>query len=163
MFDGSLEQISEDHTLTMQKVKMGVLTLEQAQRDRDRHKLTRYLGIFEDEMTLEADSLTLPPLPAAEHRRLLLCSDGLTDMLPDERIAEILLAATINDAADLLVEEALTAGGKDNVTCIIIDVGPIEPSVKTSITTTETELAPAPKLNKIAGLFSGLTQRIRKK
>ena len=117
---GKLSQISEDHTLTAQKVSMGVLSAEQAKRDRDRHRLTRYLGIFEDEMVIEAEPLET--LPTNENRRLLICSDGLTDMLPDYRIEKLLNGAAISDAANLLVGEALAAGGKDNTTCIVIDI-----------------------------------------
>ena len=117
---GALRQISEDHTLTQQKVKMGILTPEQARHDRDRHKLTRYLGIFEDEMIIEAEPL--PILTLTEHRRILLCSDGLTDMVEDSRIEEIIKTAPITDAAGTLVDEALANGGKDNITCIVIEV-----------------------------------------
>ena len=119
--DGKLRQISEDHTLTAQKVKMGVLTEEEARNDRDRHKLTRYLGIFEDEMVIEAEPL--PALPLTECRRLLLCSDGLTDMVSDDRISEILRdMQTPDEAAGLLLKEALDNGGKDNTTVIVLDI-----------------------------------------
>lgn len=119
---GGFRQLSNDHTLTAQKVKMGVLTEEQARNDHDRHKLTRYLGIFEEEMVIEAEPL--PPLPLTEPYRLLLCSDGLTDLVNDERIAEILTDASVSDTAAMLTDEALAAGGKDNITCIVIDAAP---------------------------------------
>ena len=119
---GKLSQISRDHTLTMQKVRMGVLTEEEAKSDRDRNKLTRYLGVFEDEMVMEAEAL--PALPLTERRRLLLCSDGLTDLVNNDRIEEILQSAATCEAAGLLVAEALEAGGKDNVTCIVIETPP---------------------------------------
>ncbi|MDR1299298.1 MAG: protein phosphatase 2C domain-containing protein [Oscillospiraceae bacterium] len=123
---GALRQISEEHTLAAQKVRMGVLTPEQAETDRDRHKLTQYLGIFEDEMTIIAEPR--PPIPAPV--RMLLCSDGLTDMLPDGRIEEILNSAAIGDAANLLVSEALENGGADNVTCVVIDIPDAEGAEK---------------------------------
>ena len=119
--NGKLRQISEDHTLAGQKVNMGIITKEQARHDRDRNKLTRYLGIFEDEMVMEAEPL--PALSLNEPRRLLLCSDGLTDLVEDEKIKEILQSALISEAAEILVNTALENGGKDNVTCIVIDVG----------------------------------------
>jgi len=122
LINGNLRQISEDHTLTMQKVKMGVLTKEQARIDRDRNKLTRYLGIFEDEMVLKAEPLETPLL--TERRRFLLCSDGLTDSVPDVRIEEILKNAAIADVAGQLVNEALAGGGKDNITCVVVDAEP---------------------------------------
>ena len=56
--DGILLQLSEDHTVAEQKRKMGLLTDEQAKHDKSRHVLTRYLGIFEDEMILTPDIIT---------------------------------------------------------------------------------------------------------
>ena len=115
---GKLRQLSEDHTLAAQKVRMGVLTEEQARSDKGRHKLMRFLGVFEDEMTMEAEPLTALP---HESRRILLCSDGLTDMVEDSRIEEILSNAPISQAAQTLVNEALNGGGKDNITCIVLE------------------------------------------
>ena len=117
---GALSQISEDHTLAIQKVKMGLLTPEQARKGRERHVLTRCLGVFEDEMTLTTDVLGPFPLEG----RLLLCSDGLTDMVSDGDIEGALRGASDAGAAtDALLDEALRNGGKDNVTCIVIDLG----------------------------------------
>ena len=115
-----LVQISEDHTLAMQKVKMGFLSKEEARKDRDRNKLSRYLGIFEDEMVIEAEPL--PPLVPGSIRRILITSDGLTDLVDDEKIQEILNNAPIKEAAELLVNTAIDSGGKDNVTCIVVEV-----------------------------------------
>ncbi|MDR2355892.1 MAG: protein phosphatase 2C domain-containing protein [Clostridiales Family XIII bacterium] len=122
---GALRRISQEHTLAAQKVRMGVLTEEEARSSRDRHKLTQYLGIFEDEMIVVAEPL--PPLPRTESHRLLLCSDGLTDLVSDERMAEILGSGSAEQAVNLLVEEALQNGGKDNVTCVIVDLRPTRP------------------------------------
>ncbi|GHS95037.1 phosphatase [Synergistales bacterium] len=119
--DGEFRQFSEDHSLAEQKVKMGIITKEQARVDRDRNRLTRHLGIFEDEMTVMA--AVLDPMPLDVTGRILLCSDGLTDMVTDARIDEILLASSGADtAAERLLDEALKNGGRDNVTCIVIDI-----------------------------------------
>ncbi|MCL2301038.1 MAG: protein phosphatase 2C domain-containing protein [Firmicutes bacterium] len=117
---GALTLVSEDHTLVMQKVKMGILSEEQARRDKDWHKLTRYLGIFEDEMRIAAEAFApLPPGPC----RLLLCSDGLTDLAPDAQIAAVLrYHADPDRAAEALLQAALYWGGKDNITCVVIDI-----------------------------------------
>ena len=120
--DKELQQVSEDHTLTMQKVSMGILTMEEARHDRDRNKLTRYLGIFEDEMVMEAEPH--PPLELRSHRPVLLASDGLTDLVEEEKIKEVLQNAQAKDAAELLVIAALEKGGKDNISCIVIDAAP---------------------------------------
>jgi protein phosphatase len=111
---------SEDHTLAAQNDKIGVITEEQALSDRGRHRLTRYLGIFEDEMIVSPD--IIEPLPAGPNLRVLLCSDGLTDMVAGSRIGEILRRAhTADEAAGLLLGEALKNGGADNVTCVVVD------------------------------------------
>ena len=54
--------------------------------------------------------------------RLLLCSDGLTDLVPDQVVAELLATTDPQSAAAVLVQAALAAGGKDNVTCVVLDL-----------------------------------------
>lgn len=120
--EGEISQISHEHTMAAQKVKMGFLTEEQAKKDPDRHKLTLHLGIPDDEMTLMAEAAR--PLSPKHPLRLLLCSDGLTDFVSDDRIAEILNDNSAGEAATLLLDEALRNGGKDNITCIVLQVDP---------------------------------------
>jgi protein phosphatase len=121
-----LRLLSEDHTLVMQKVKMGLLNEEQARKDKDWHKLTRYLGIFQDEMHIAAEAF---PALAPGACRLLLCSDGLTDLVLDDQIVEILCThANQDDAAEALLQAALQGGGKDNCTCIVIDIAEEPPT-----------------------------------
>ena len=118
---GRLTRVSEDHTLTEQKVKMGLLSKAEARRDRDRNKLTRHLGIFEDETAVTP--AIAEPLPLDGGCRILLCSDGLTDMMEDAEIEKILRSEPLaEDAAERLLTEALENGGKDNVTCVVLDV-----------------------------------------
>ncbi|MDR2749242.1 MAG: protein phosphatase 2C domain-containing protein, partial [Clostridiales bacterium] len=117
---GELRQVSEDHTVTEQKVKLNILTKEQAKKDRDRHTLTRHLGVFEEDVSIAATSYD--PLPRTDKYKILLCSDGLSDMVEDDRIEAILLAsASPKEAVDNLINEALKNGGRDNVTCIVIE------------------------------------------
>jgi len=143
---GALTLVSEDHTLVMQKVKMGLLNEGQARRDKDWHKLTRYLGIFEDEMHIAAEAFA--PLPPGPYR-LLLCSDGLTDLVLDGQIAETLLAhADPDEAAEALLQAALQRGGKDNITCVVIDVSGMPPA--------------APPTERKARLFKRILIRLRK-
>ena len=119
-FSKGLFRVSKDHTLAAQKVEMGILTEEEAGRDRGRHVLTQYLGVFEDEITVVPAAAE--PLPFNENCRLLLCSDGLTEMVADARIEEILRAfPNAGDAAERLLTEALGNGGRDNVTCVVVD------------------------------------------
>ena len=118
--NGVLSQISEDHTIAQQKVKMGLLTSEEARHDKSRHVLTRCLGVFEDEMILTPH--IIPPLSIGKELRLLLCSDGLTDMLSNQQIQNILLSnCDSKSAVNSLINSALQNGGRDNVTCLIID------------------------------------------
>lgn len=121
--DGKFSQISEEHTLAEQKVQLGMLTAEEAKHHPDRHKLTRHLGVFEDEMAISA--AVLDPIPIDGENRLLLCTDGLTDMVDDDRIEEILRRESdAKKAAERLIDEALANGGMDNVTCVVVDVAP---------------------------------------
>ena len=115
----TLIQISEDHTIAEQKIKMGLLTKEQARHDRSKHVLTRCLGIYEDEMILTPHIIS--PFLIDKNLRLLICSDGLTDMLTDEQIEKIMTKYTDNSqAVNELVNSALNNGGRDNITCIVI-------------------------------------------
>lgn len=118
--NGILSRISEDHTIAAQKIRMGLLTEEEARHDKSRHVLTRCLGVFEEEMTLTPH--IIPPFQINEGCRLLLCSDGLTDMLTDMQIKSIMLQhKDTSSAVHELTNSALQNGGKDNITCIIID------------------------------------------
>ncbi|MCL2103379.1 MAG: protein phosphatase 2C domain-containing protein [Syntrophorhabdaceae bacterium] len=125
--EGRLSRVSEDHTAAAQKVRMGLITEEQARLDHDRHRLTRHLGIFEDEMSVEATVSDPLPLGIDDvNCRVLLCSDGVTDMVEDERIEEILNAAPDAwEAVNVLVDEALDNGGRDNVTCVVVDINDV--------------------------------------
>lgn len=113
-------QISVDHTLAAQKVRLGVITPEQALTDKGRHTLSIHLGVFEDEFSVMAEELA--PLPQAEVHRVLLCTDGLTEKVTDAEIEEVLRSEeTVGGAASCLMEKALANGGKDNITCIVLE------------------------------------------
>lgn len=114
--DGELQQLTEDHTLVHRMVMEGKLTEEEAKIHPHRSILTRALGVESD---VEVDGATVQVLPGD---RVLLCSDGLTSMVTDERIHEVL--ATEDDpqeASAVLVRAANEAGGQDNVTVMILD------------------------------------------
>jgi PPM family protein phosphatase len=115
--DGTLEQLTEDHSLVEELVREGRLSPEEAEVHPRRSVITRALGI---DPNVEVDLYTID---ARTGDRLLLCSDGLTTMVRDDdvlRIAE--LDADPRDAADRLVDAANEAGGEDNITVLIIDV-----------------------------------------
>lgn len=117
--DKTLAQISDDHNLAGQKLKMGLITREQVRHDGGKHILTRYIGMQDDEIILMPDIIT--PF-RFDSNKILICSDGLTDMLCDEHIHDILTAhEKISSAANILVEAAIQNGGCDNITCIILN------------------------------------------
>ena len=114
--DGKLTQITEDHTLVRELVQEGQLTPEQARVHPQRSMLTRAIGI---DAVVDIDEALIQPMNGD---RLLLCSDGLTGMLTDEEIRDLLMEEDRQDAADRLVLAANAAGGVDNTTVVVLDV-----------------------------------------
>lgn len=116
--EGALRQITDDHTLVGRLVREGKLKPEEAARHPQRSMVTRALGVDED---VEVDQFSLS---LAEGDRLMICSDGLSGMVSDDEIAEVLGEVTDPQAAaDRLVDLANEAGGEDNITVIVVDVG----------------------------------------
>lgn len=114
--DGELTQLTRDHTFVQTLVDSGVLTLEEA-----RHHPRRNVVM----QALDAETPARPDLQLLDLRpgdRLMLCSDGLTDLVEDEQVALGLEHADPEEAAGALVDAALAAGGSDNVTCLVCDV-----------------------------------------
>lgn len=115
---GVLERLTQDHTIVAVMLQLGQITPEQARRHPARGQLTRYVGM-KGKAVADVRWVALQG-----GCRLLLCSDGLTAMLNDEEIAELLGAGGSADAAcQFLVEQAIRAGGHDNITVIAIDIG----------------------------------------
>jgi PPM family protein phosphatase len=113
--DGKLEQQTNDHTITQELVRRGLLPPAEARRHKLRHVLTNVIGGHPG-VQGEVVKLRL-----ADGDRLLLCTDGLHGPLADERIAEILSANPDPDAAcRALVQAALGRGGPDNVTVVVV-------------------------------------------
>ena len=115
-----LIQISVDDTVVMSMVENGEITLEEAAAHKDRHKITQHLGIFEEEFSIETH--TSEEIVLGTNDKLLLCSDGLTEMVSSERIEYILSSNDSEKAAKKLVAEALNNGGVDNTTVLVIGV-----------------------------------------
>jgi PPM family protein phosphatase len=115
---GDLKPLTEDHSLVAELVRSGDLTRDQAAEHPQKNLITRALGAEEE---VEVD---IAVLPVESGDRFLLCSDGLSDMVSEGRILEI-LADSPDDpeipARDLL-SAALDAGGTDNVTVVVVDV-----------------------------------------
>jgi protein phosphatase len=115
---GEMNPITEDHSLVAELVRSGDLTRDQAAEHPQKNLITRALGADED----VAVDTTVLPIEAGD--RVLLCSDGLSDMVPEARISEILLDSPEDPerAARGLLAAALDAGGNDNITVIVVDV-----------------------------------------
>jgi protein phosphatase len=112
--DGTLERLTQDHSLVEELVRQGKLTPEQAAGHPQRSIITRALG---PEANVEVDTWTYP-VRAGDI--LLLCSDGLTTMISEPRVAEILSeAGSLDGAADALIDAANEAGGRDNITVVL--------------------------------------------
>lgn len=113
---GRLQRLTRDHTLLAVLLEMKKISPEEAASHPGRHSLTRYVGM---ETKALAD---IRALRCKSSGRLLLCSDGLTGMLPDERIQVILQDQAQPEAAcRSLVAAANEAGGEDNITAMVID------------------------------------------
>ncbi len=114
--DGSLKQLTTDHTLVNELIELGKITNEEAEHHPHRHLLTRVLGLGPVGVDLFTVSLR-------ENDRVLLCSDGLTVMISDFTIEQILAAGEgVEPTAWVLIEQANMAGGVDNTTVVVIDV-----------------------------------------
>jgi len=114
---GALKQLTKDHSLVQDQIDQGMITAEQARSHRMRNVILRAVGVR--------------PSPALDTLRgpifagdlFLLCSDGLTDLVEDDRIVQVLLAeGDLAAKADQLVALANQAGGKDNITVVLAGV-----------------------------------------
>lgn len=114
--DGELNQLTEDHTVAGELASLGQIEPEEAESHPQRHMLTRTLGLTR---FVEVDEVEIE-LEVGD--RILLCSDGLTEMVEDARIGEIVADGTPDDAAWALIEAANAAGGVDNISVVLVDV-----------------------------------------
>jgi protein phosphatase len=135
MRGGRIQQLSVDHTWVQEAIEKGILTPEAARDHPNVHVIRRYLGsptppdpdfrlkLFNDEGDQHAENNQgLPLLP---NDTLLLCSDGLTDLVWNDEILEIVRSkANLKEAARTLIDLANSRGGHDNITLILISVPP---------------------------------------
>jgi protein phosphatase len=111
---GRLEQLTQDHTIVQQQFEEGLISTDQIKQHPLRNVIFRAVGIKE-ELALD---LVIGKI--FEKDIFLLCSDGLTDMIPDEQILEILCSdSDIPRKAEELIEAAKVAGGIDNITVVL--------------------------------------------
>jgi PPM family protein phosphatase len=115
--DGTLQRLTQDHSLVDELMRQGKLSEEEAADFPARSVITRALG---PEPDVEVDTWSYP-VRAGDI--LLLCSDGLTSMLSEARVSEILAGAdSLQDAADQLIRAANEAGGRDNITVVLFRI-----------------------------------------
>ncbi len=111
----TLQQLTSDHSLVAEQVRQGLMTHQQAAASELQSVLTRALGMEE---TVEVDAEEMELLPGDS---LLLCSDGLTRMVPESEIAATLAQAPdVAIAAERLVQRANECGGLDNITVVVV-------------------------------------------
>lgn len=133
-----LTQLTEDHTPVRSLVSKGILTEEQARIHPERHMLTQHLGIFPSELLIEP--YVARPLEMQDGDTFILCSDGLTDMVTDDEITQIITSDIkktpvqklkfwdktyknkTGNIAEQLIDSALINGGKDNITALVAEV-----------------------------------------
>jgi protein phosphatase len=112
---GTIQQLTQDHSLVMEQVRRGYITLEQAQKSEMQNIILRALG---SEESVEADVEDLVVLPGDI---LLMTSDGLTRHVKDDEILAIVKrSGNLEQACNELVETAKLRGGDDNITCLLM-------------------------------------------
>jgi protein phosphatase len=121
--NGQIVQLTRDHSLAQQKVDAGIISPEQAETDPSSHVLTRSMGARQ---TVQVD--LFPPLQLAPGDVVLLCSDGLTDMLKDAEIARLIGNHPPKRATQQLIAAANQSGGVDNISTVVARVGGKPPS-----------------------------------
>jgi protein phosphatase len=122
--DGTLHQVSRDHTYVQALVDEGRLSRDEVPFHPWRNVVLRSLDGSPGAESADADLVDVDARPGD---RMLLCSDGLTDLVPEDRVAAVLQLQDPLSAARVLTQSALCAGGRDNVTCVVLDLvdGPL--------------------------------------
>ncbi len=116
MRNGVLSQLTNDHSVVNEMIAQGVLTPDEARVHPYRHMITRAVGT---DPLLDVD---VSIVDVSSGDIYLICSDGLTEYLDDKRICRILTDASIESAAQIMMNEVLSLGGLDNITIVIAEV-----------------------------------------
>ena len=116
--DGELERLTHDHSLVEEFVRQGKLTPEEAEVHPQRSIITRALG---PEPEVQVDTFTYP---GRDGDIYLMCSDGLTGMISEDQVQEILASdGTLDEKAQRLIDAANEGGGRDNITVVLFRLG----------------------------------------
>jgi len=137
--EGDLRLLTEDHTLVHRMVTEGEISKEEAETHPQRSVLTRALGV---ETVVDVDDDTVQVRPGD---RLLLCTDGLTSMVSEQAVEEVLRAVPDpQEAAQRLVQLANEGGGADNTTVVVLDFSDDAPASRRKEEPSREAIAPAP-------------------
>jgi PPM family protein phosphatase len=142
--DGELLRLTDDHSLVDELIREGRLTPEEAEEHPQRSIITRALG---PEETVEVDTRSFRARPGDVY---LLCSDGLTSMVGEAQLAEILrryVHGRLRDAGEALIEAANQAGGRDNITVILLRLEEVSSNPSTRLATAR-ELADGSEIDR---------------
>jgi PPM family protein phosphatase len=152
--DGTLTQITEDHSVVADLVREGRITAEEAESHPQRNIVTRVLGVYE---SVEVD---LWPVDPIVNDRYLLCSDGLFNEVGADQISSVLRRlADPEEAANELVRLANESGGRDNITVVIVDVlddGGVAEAASAAIADEPSGLAAGAAASDLAGFSTAL-------
>ena len=109
---GKLRQLTEDHSMVNELIRTGSMTREEAATSRYRNVITRAIGLYPN---VRCDTMYVELL---EGDRIVLCSDGMSDLVPPDEITRMLGIPSVETGVDELIAASLRAGGKDNITVI---------------------------------------------
>lgn len=112
--NGTLTQLTKDHSMVQELVEQGTITEQEAYRHPRKNLITRALGVLPT-VTVDCARCSFSPQDS-----LLLCTDGLTNYLGTEEILQVLGQVPFFEQADVLIEKALAAGGQDNITALLV-------------------------------------------
>jgi protein phosphatase len=110
-------QVSEDHSLVNEQLKAGAITPDEARHSRFKNIITRSVG-FESDVAVDLIGIETQP-----GDRLVLCCDGLSNLVSDDEILQVVQAADIDDAPQQLIDLANARGGDDNISVVVVYVG----------------------------------------
>ena len=113
--EGDVHQLSEDHSLVNEQVRAGLLTEEEARHSRLKNIITRSVGFEEDVL------VDVMGVETKVGDKLLLCSDGLSNLMENEEIRDALLQNKLDDVPSFLIQLANERGGDDNITVVAVE------------------------------------------
>ncbi|MCB1214961.1 MAG: Stp1/IreP family PP2C-type Ser/Thr phosphatase [Deltaproteobacteria bacterium] len=115
--ESALQQLTEDHSLVTEQVKAGMISAKDAKSHKLKNVITRSVGYQEE---VEAD---LKVLEAQDGDRIMMCSDGLSNLVEHHEIQEIMKDLELQEACEKLVKTANARGGDDNITVVMLEAG----------------------------------------